>query len=210
MTALARFRSPVGTLDVEVTDAGVCGVTVSAPARSRPRAPVTAASRAHLDAALAWLAEYFAGKVPGTPPPLDLRGSDFDRTVWAALVAIPYGETRTYGELAREIGAPGAARAVGAANGRNPVCVVVPCHRVVAAGGHLGGYSGGLDVKRWLLAHEAGHAAALRPEPQSRSASTAMLSPVETGTGSRAGRRRPSATIAGAAAGKLAASLRTR
>jgi methylated-DNA-[protein]-cysteine S-methyltransferase len=159
MTALARFRSPLGTLAVEVTDAGLCGIAQGEGAR--PRAPVTAASRAHLEAALAALDAYFAGAPPELPP-LDLRGSPFDLRVWSALLEIPFGETRTYGELAARLAMPGAARAVGAANGRNPVWILVPCHRVVAAGGGLGGYAGGIDTKRWLLAHEAGHAPALR------------------------------------------------
>ena len=158
MTALARFRSPLGPLAVEVTDEGLCGVTLG---DARPRAPVTAAAHGHLDAAVAALEAYFRGEAPALPP-LDLHGSAFDRVVWHALLEIPFGETRTYGALAARLGMPGAARAVGAANGRNPVCILVPCHRVVAAGGGLGGYSGGLDAKRWLLAHEAGHAPALQ------------------------------------------------
>ena len=86
--------------------------------------------------------------------------------MWSGLLRIPFGETRTYGELAAALGIPSAARAVGAANGRNPIWILVPCHRVVAAGGALGGYAGGLEAKRWLLAHEAGHAPILRaPAP---------------------------------------------
>jgi methylated-DNA-[protein]-cysteine S-methyltransferase len=159
MTALARFRSPLGTLAVEATDAGLCGIAHGD--RQRPRAAVTAAARAHLDDAVAALEAYFAGAPPRLPA-LDLHGSPFDLRVWRALLEIPFGETRTYGELAGRLGTPGAARAVGAANGRNPVWILVPCHRVVAAGGGLGGYAGGLDTKRWLLAHEAGHVPALR------------------------------------------------
>ena len=78
--------------------------------------------------------------------------------MWSALLQIPYGETVSYGELAQRLGPPGCARAVGTANGRNPVPIIVPCHRVVAAHGGLGGYGGGLEMKRWLLAHEAAHA----------------------------------------------------
>lgn len=160
MTAVARFRSPLGPLSIEVTEAGLCGLLLD-PGAIRGRPPVTAAAREHTAAALAALADYFAGRAPALPA-LDLRGSAFDREVWNALIAIPFGETITYGELAARIGRPGAARAVGAANGRNPVAVLVPCHRVVAAGGALGGYAGGLARKRWLLAHEAGHSRALR------------------------------------------------
>jgi O-6-methylguanine DNA methyltransferase len=86
--------------------------------------------------------------------PLDLRGTDFQRRVWDALLAIPYGETRSYAEIARGIREPAAVRAVGAANGANPCSIVVPCHRVVATGGKLGGYGGGLPLKRKLLALE--------------------------------------------------------
>ena len=87
---------------------------------------------------------------------LDPRGTRFQQQVWTALCAIPYGETISYGELARRIGNPRAVRAVGLANGSNPVGVVVPCHRVIGKGGGLTGYGGGIERKRWLLAHEAG------------------------------------------------------
>jgi methylated-DNA-[protein]-cysteine S-methyltransferase len=85
-----------------------------------------------------------------------MAGTDFQRQVWAALCDIPYGETMTYGELAQRIGKPGASRAVGLANGRNPVSIIVPCHRVIGAGGSLTGYGGGLDRKRHLLDFERG------------------------------------------------------
>src|SRR5699024_2824679 len=127
------------------------------------RPAVTARAQEHLDAARAALTDYFAGRPPLLPA-LDLHGSAFDLEVWSALVTIPYGETITYGELAARIGKPSAARAVGSANGRNPVAILVPCHRVVASGGGLGGYAGGLARKRWLLAHEAGHSRALRAQ----------------------------------------------
>jgi methylated-DNA-[protein]-cysteine S-methyltransferase len=165
MTALARFRSPLGTLAVEATDEGLCGISLAGAARAR--SAVTAASRGHLDRSVATLEAYFDGK-PHELPPLDLRGSPFDLLVWQGLLRIPFGELRTYGALAAELGLPGAARAVGSANGRNPVWILVPCHRVVASGGGLGGYAGGLDAKRWLLAHEAGHAPALRISAASR------------------------------------------
>lgn len=159
MTALARFRSPIGTLLVEASDDGVCGIRFGGAERSRP--PISAMTRHHLEAALAALGDYFQGQEPRLPP-LDLRGTPFQERVWRELVAIPYGEVRTYGEVAARLGRPGAGRAVGGANHANPVPVLVPCHRVVASGGRLGGYGGGLDVKAWLLAHEAAHAPALR------------------------------------------------
>ncbi|HLM09671.1 MAG TPA: methylated-DNA--[protein]-cysteine S-methyltransferase [Thermoleophilaceae bacterium] len=99
----------------------------------------------------AQLEEFFAGTRSEFEMAMRLDGSPFELDVWAALCAIPYGVTATYGEIAERIGRPGRARAVGAANGRNPIAIVVPCHRVVGAGGKLTGYGGGLDVKRRLL-----------------------------------------------------------
>jgi len=107
-----------------------------------------------LAAAARQLQAYFAGRLTGFDLPLALDGTQFQRAVWAALQAIPYGETISYGQLADRIGQPSASRAVGLANGRNPVSIVVPCHRVVGADGSLTGYGGGLDRKRYLLALE--------------------------------------------------------
>ena len=100
------------------------------------------------------LEEYFAGKRREFNFPLDLRGTDFQLACWRALLAIPYGETRSYADIARAIGRPQAFRAVGMANNRNPVAIVVPCHRVIASNGTLCGYGGGLDIKRRLLEFE--------------------------------------------------------
>ena len=104
------------------------------------------------------LGEYFRGERRDFQLPLDLKGTRFQLEVWRALLQVPYAETRSYADLAREIGSPNAARAVGSANGANPVAIVVPCHRVIASGGGLGGYSAGLEVKRRLLALELGAA----------------------------------------------------
>jgi methylated-DNA-[protein]-cysteine S-methyltransferase len=101
------------------------------------------------------LEAYFAGELTAFDLPLAPRGTAFQRDVWAALLEIPYGRTVTYSELAQAVGRPGAARAVGAANGRNPISIVVPCHRVVGAGGALTGYGGGVERKRMLLELEA-------------------------------------------------------
>jgi methylated-DNA-[protein]-cysteine S-methyltransferase len=101
--------------------------------------------------AVAQLEEYFAGELTDFDVELDLRGTEFQRRVWKALLTIPFGETRSYGEIAEQIGAPGAARAVGLANGHNPIAIVVPCHRVIGANGSLTGFGGGLDRKRSLL-----------------------------------------------------------
>lgn len=172
MTAIATVRTPLGPFTLEATERGVCGVRprrggggTARDARGRyvgaPRPPLSAREEEHVRAGVKALREYFRGRAPELPA-LDLSGSAFDRKVWAGLLDIGWGETLTYGELAARLGVPGAARAVGAANGRNPVAILVPCHRVVAKGGGLGGYAGGVEMKRWLLAHEAGHAPALR------------------------------------------------
>ena len=112
-----------------------------------------------LDEAERQLGEYFAGERTEFDLPLRPSGAPFQLRVWEALTRIPYGETASYGEIARELGHPTASRAVGAANGRNPIAIVVPCHRVIGANGSLTGYAGGLDQKRALLDLEAGRAA---------------------------------------------------
>jgi len=97
------------------------------------------------------LGEYFAGERRSFDVPLSFAGTDFQKRVWAALLAIPFGETRSYGEIADQLGAPGASRAVGAANGRNPISIIAPCHRVVGSNGKLTGFAGGLEAKAFLL-----------------------------------------------------------
>jgi O-6-methylguanine DNA methyltransferase len=125
---------------------------VESPAKGGPLAPVRA-----------WLKRYFAGSViAGRDLELDLRGTAFEQRVWQALLDIPFGETRAYGQLAVGLGSKELARAVGLANGRNPVAVVVPCHRVIGADGSLTGYGGGMTRKRWLLDHERSVAAEAR------------------------------------------------
>jgi methylated-DNA-[protein]-cysteine S-methyltransferase len=113
------------------------------------------------------LAEYSAGERRSFAFPLAPRGTEFERRVWQALTEIPYGETRSYAEIARAIGRPAACRAVGRANGRNPIALVIPCHRVIGSDGSLTGYGGGLELKRFLLDLEgAGQAAAPATAPQ--------------------------------------------
>jgi methylated-DNA-[protein]-cysteine S-methyltransferase len=112
--------------------------------------------------ALRQLAEYFAGDRQDFDLPLAPEGTAFQRTVWRALAEIPYGETRSYGQIAHAIGKPAAVRAVGAANGSNPLAIIVPCHRVIGSSGRLVGYGGGLPMKRMLLDLEAEHAERLR------------------------------------------------
>ncbi len=113
--------------------------------------------------AAAQMAAYFDGKLRCFDLPLDLGGTDFQRRVWDQLLEIPYGETRTYAQLAAAIRHPAATRAVGGANGQNPVAIIVPCHRVIRTGGGLGGYGGGLDAKRALLDLERGIVGLGRP-----------------------------------------------
>lgn len=127
------------------------GVAAEAPDDAR-------ASKAKLHAAARELDEYFAGTRQQFDVPLRPAGTPFQLEVWGALLAIPYGETTSYAEIARRIHRPRAVRAVGAANGANPLAIIVPCHRVIGSRGDLVGYGGGLPIKRWLLAHERKHA----------------------------------------------------
>jgi methylated-DNA-[protein]-cysteine S-methyltransferase len=137
--------SPVGPITLTERDGALSGVHLDASAVvDRRRAGFLAEVAGELDG-------YFAGGRTTFDIPLDLGGTEFQRRVWDALVAIPYGETTSYGELARDIGQPTASRAVGLANARNPVAIIVPCHRVVGADGTLTGYAYGVDRKRWLL-----------------------------------------------------------
>jgi methylated-DNA-[protein]-cysteine S-methyltransferase len=147
-TVLGRLRA------VEADDA-LIGLYFEAHRNAPPRLgarddhrPVFTALRRQLD-------EYLAGTRRTFELPLAPRGTTRQHAVWAALQEIPFGEVRSYGALARSIGAPGAARAVGTANARNPLSIVIPCHRVIGSDGSLTGYAGGLEAKRWLLEHEA-------------------------------------------------------
>ncbi|QOC94514.1 methylated-DNA--[protein]-cysteine S-methyltransferase [Micromonospora craniellae] len=143
--------SPIGDFSVATEGDSVCGTHFAAVAGA-PREPVDEVS----ERAVAELRAYFAGEstefgVSVTVP----RGSEFERAVWREMTLIPYGETLTYGEVARRLGDPGAARAVGVACNRNPIPVIVPCHRIIGAGGKLVGFGGGLDRKVKLLELEA-------------------------------------------------------
>ena len=156
------IASPVGPLLAEYGDAGVRSLRFW-PQGTHP--PAGTRDEPTRDDALGWqllreLREYFAGERREFTLPLAPEGTEFRRATWDALCRIPYGETRSYGDVAREMGKPGASRAVGQANAHNPIPIVVPCHRVLAAGGAIGGYLGawedgdGTKIKRWLLAHE--------------------------------------------------------
>jgi methylated-DNA-[protein]-cysteine S-methyltransferase len=147
----ATFESPLGPLHLAATRRGLSHLLLPG---ARPPLPVGdggTEAAAILSAVARQLAAYFAGTLRAFDLPLDLAGTPFQREVWALLREIPWGGTTTYGALARALGRPGAARAVGAANGANPVAIVVPCHRVVGADGALTGFGGGLPMKRALL-----------------------------------------------------------
>lgn len=154
----AVIDSPIGPLTLITQDGRLAGVHMEVtryePDAGALGAAVTSESDPVLAAAAGQLDAYFRGELTSFDLPLALAGTQFQRSVWAALQSIPYGETISYGELARRIGQPSASRAVGLANGRNPVAIVVPCHRVIGADGSLTGYGGGMDRKRFLLALE--------------------------------------------------------
>jgi methylated-DNA-[protein]-cysteine S-methyltransferase len=149
-------ESPVGPLTLVATDRGLSAILWKNDRHGRVRLNIEAEDSAHpvLVEAERQLGEYFAGRRQTFSIRLDVEGTAFQRKVWNALQTIPFGETRTYGEIARQIGRPSAVRAVGAANGRNPLSIVAPCHRVIGATGKLTGFAGGLDTKARLLALE--------------------------------------------------------
>jgi methylated-DNA-[protein]-cysteine S-methyltransferase len=143
--------SPIGPLSLAADEAGVCGVRFEAVAGVEFAPPSGV-----LAAAAEQLSGYFAGELTDFALPLSVRrGSEFERAVWRRMTTIPYGRTETYGEVAAAVGDPGGARAVGVACNRNPIPVIVPCHRVVGAGGKLVGFGGGLPRKSFLLEIEA-------------------------------------------------------
>jgi O-6-methylguanine DNA methyltransferase len=150
----SRMQSPIGSLVIGVSEEGLAviefdrgdfpGSRLARTAHWQESAERTAQARRELR-------EYFAGKRRIFEVPLDLRGTDFQKKCWRALLEIPYGQTRSYAEVAKTVGCPRGFRAVGMANHDNPVPIIVPCHRVLASDGTLGGYGGGLEVKRKLL-----------------------------------------------------------
>jgi methylated-DNA-[protein]-cysteine S-methyltransferase len=152
-------KSPVGTLKLIASHDGLVAILWQNDNPQRVRLQAMAADREHpiLLEAERQLGEYFAGERKVFSLPLDARGTLFQKDVWEALRAIPFGKTRSYGELAKGLGRPLASRAVGAANGRNPLSIVVPCHRVIGSTGKLTGFAGGLEAKSFLLNLEREH-----------------------------------------------------
>jgi methylated-DNA-[protein]-cysteine S-methyltransferase len=152
------LESPIGELLLVGDDERLHGLYMQGGRRPARISAQWSESSVPFADARAQLGEYFAGERAGFDVELSMHGSEFERAVWSALCEIPYGETTSYGEIARRVGCPGAARAVGVANGRNPIAVIVPCHRVIGADGSLTGYGGGLERKRLLLELEQGQA----------------------------------------------------
>ena len=159
--AFATTDSQFGRLLIAATEVGVCWLGVSnsdAYLESELRTDLAAAELARDDDRIAAIApriaDYLSGRSRELVLPIDIRATPFQAAVWAELCAIPWGATRSYGEIAQRLGSPGAARAVGHANGANPLAIVIPCHRAIGGGGALTGYRWGLEYKRRLLEHE--------------------------------------------------------
>jgi methylated-DNA-[protein]-cysteine S-methyltransferase len=151
-----KIDSPIGTLTLVAEDDALTEVRFPNDSHDDDIDMVDVADHAVLQQAADELGEYFSGTRVDFDVPLDPHGTEFQLAAWSALRTIPYGETVSYGEQAKRLGDPGKARAVGAANGRNPLPIIVPCHRVVGANGHLTGFGGGIETKAWLLDHERG------------------------------------------------------
>jgi methylated-DNA-[protein]-cysteine S-methyltransferase len=149
--------SPAGPLTLVSSEKGLAAIlfrvddpslAALTPLVERPNDPILLETEQQLG-------QYFDGARKEFTVPLDFHGTEFQRSVWKALLSIPFGETRSYGQIARQVGKPSASRAVGAANGRNPISIIAPCHRVIGSSGKLTGYGGGLDAKEMLLSLEA-------------------------------------------------------
>ncbi|MEZ3497931.1 methylated-DNA--[protein]-cysteine S-methyltransferase [Pantoea sp. KPR_PJ] len=165
MYYVKRVSTPVGELKLVASERGLAGILWKNddPHGARFLPQIQDASHPILIETERQLREYFAGERRDFTLPLDFIGTAFQKKVWNALVTIPFGETRSYSEIARQIGHPQAVRAVGAANGRNPLSIVAPCHRVIGANGKLTGFAGGLEVKAFLLDLEMPQKAVMLP-----------------------------------------------
>ncbi|NIF20788.1 methylated-DNA--[protein]-cysteine S-methyltransferase [Candidatus Pantoea multigeneris] len=151
-----QIETPVGELTLVASDRGVVAILWEDDSPSRVKLSATQHDDHHpiLCETERQLCAYFAGELQHFTLPMDARGTEFQQKVWHALTTIPFGETRSYGQIATQIGHPKAVRAVGAANGRNPLSIIAPCHRVIGSNGKLTGFAGGLAVKAFLLALE--------------------------------------------------------
>ena len=155
------ISSPLGPLTLVANDDALAGIYFDQHRHPPAEIGATVSEHAILDRAAEQLCEFFEGTRRKFDLPLAPAGTEFQQLVWAELRKIPFGSTASYGELASRLDKPGASRAVGAANGKNPLSIVVPCHRVIGANGSLTGYAGGEETKKWLLQHEA----AIAPGP---------------------------------------------
>lgn len=154
-TVWKDVASPLGPLTVLASDNGVHAIAFESDRTEQAKINLSRTeNHPIINAAIKQLAMYFEGTLKVFDLPLDLRGTNFQKRVWELLLDIPFGQTRTYGDIAQALGNAGASQAVGAANGKNPVAIVVPCHRVIGASGHLTGYAGGMEKKKFLLTHE--------------------------------------------------------
>jgi methylated-DNA-[protein]-cysteine S-methyltransferase len=171
-TTTTSIDSPVGPLTLTARDGALTRVYMHEQ-RHAPQGPQAWQREDRgFEEIVTQLEAYFAGSLTEFEMPLDPDGTDFQKRVWDGLREIPYGETISYGELARHLGKPGASRAVGLANGRNPIGIVIPCHRVIGADGSLTGYGGGLQRKVWLLEHERAHRGAVAASELTAAASS--------------------------------------
>jgi O-6-methylguanine DNA methyltransferase len=161
----SQIATPIGEMCAIASESALCALEFDGPRRRDrlaarlqrwfPPHEIEPRESPTIERVRAWLADYFSGRsasVNGIP--LDLHGAEFERRVWRALLDIPPGETRSYGAIAKSLGSANASRAVGLANGANPIAIIVPCHRVIGSSGSLTGYGGGLQRKQWLLDHE--------------------------------------------------------
>jgi methylated-DNA-[protein]-cysteine S-methyltransferase len=160
MNVYCYLDSPIGRLMLTSDGSSLTGMYMNLYRNKPTKLPnpgedwIQNATIGPLPAASRQLTEYFAGKRRNFDLPLRLLGTEFQQRVWRELTQIPFGETRSYGQLAKRLGNPNGSRAVGLANGRNPIAIIVPCHRVIGADGSLTGFGGGIERKEWLLSHE--------------------------------------------------------
>lgn len=148
MNYFQTFESPIGPLKISANESAISSIEFHKKAEEERPNPITELAANQLE-------EYFQGKRKDFSIPLSALGTDFQRSVWQELREIPFGETRSYRDIAEKIGNKKAVRAVGAANGKNPIPIIVPCHRVIGSNGTLTGFAGGLESKKWLLEHES-------------------------------------------------------